>query len=136
MTIRAFFVLNYYLWTMAKKKILQLNSCSTCVRIGNEIGVDDSWEVQNIKEQNIDEATLELLKEQYGSYEAVFSKRAMKYKSMGIKEKVKSDEDYKPLILQEYTFLKRPVVFIEDRIFVGNSKKTVAEVKATLGINE
>jgi arsenate reductase len=121
---------------MAKNKILLLNSCSTCVRISNEIGVDDSWEVQNIKENNIDEATLEQLKEAHGSYEAVFSKRAMKYKSMGIKDKVKSDEDYKPLILEEYTFLKRPVIFVEDQIFVGNSKKTVAEVKAALGINE
>lgn len=121
---------------MANKKILLLNSCSTCVRISNEIGVDDSWEVQNIKEQNIDEDTLDQLKAVYGSYEALFSKRAMKYKSMGIKDKVKKDEDYKPLILQEYTFLKRPVIFVEDRVFVGNSKSTIGEVKAALGVNE
>ena len=120
---------------MANKKILLLNSCSTCVRISNEIGVDESWEVQNIKEKNIDEETLEQLKAVYGSYEAVFSKRAMKYKSMGIKDKVTKDEDYKPLILEEYTFLKRPVIFVEDKIFVGNSKNTIAEVKAALGLD-
>jgi len=120
---------------MANKKILLLNSCSTCVRISNEIGVDDSWVVQNIKENNIDEETLEQLRAIYGSYEAVFSKRAMKYKSMGIKDKVTKDEDYKPLILEEYTFLKRPVIFVDNKVFVGNSKNTVAEVKATLGID-
>lgn len=121
---------------MENKKIFLLDSCSTCIRISNEIGVDESWEVQNIKEQNIDEETLDQLKAIYGSYEALFSKRAMKYKSMGIKDKVKKDDDYKPLILDEYTFLKRPVIFVEDRVFVGNSKKTVAEVKAALGVNE
>ncbi|MCB9196931.1 MAG: arsenate reductase [Flavobacteriales bacterium] len=117
---------------MAKKKIILLNSCSTCVKISNELGVDDSWEIQNIKENNIDGSTLELLRKELGSYEEVFSKRAMKYKSMGIKDKVKKDEDYKPLILEEYTFLKRPVVLIDDRVFVGNSKNTVAEAKAYL----
>lgn len=120
---------------MTKKKILLLSSCSTCTRISKEIGVDDSWEVQNIKEDNIDEDTLEQLKATYGSFEAVFSKRAMKYKSMGIKDKVSKDEDYKPLILEEYTFLKRPVIFVDDKVFVGNSKKTIAEVKSALGIN-
>lgn len=121
---------------MGKNKILLLNSCSTCVKISNEIGVDESWEVQNIKESNIDEGTLEHLKNVYGSYEAIFSKRAMKYKSLGIKEKVKKDDDYKPLILEEYTFLKRPVIFVDDKVFVGNSKNTIAEVKAALGVNE
>ncbi|MCB9189157.1 MAG: arsenate reductase [Flavobacteriales bacterium] len=120
---------------MGKNKILLLDSCSTCVRISKEIGVDANWEVQNIKENNIDERTLEQLRDTYGSYEAVFSKRAMKYKSLGIKDKVKKDEDYKPLILEEYTFLKRPVIFIDDRVFVGNSKDTIAEVKAALGLN-
>lgn len=94
--------------------------------------MDSSWEVQNIKEKNIDEKTLEDLKNRFGSYEALFSKRAMKYKSMGIKDKVKKDEDYKPLILQEYTFLKRPVIFVGEKAFVGNSKATIEDVKKAL----
>lgn len=120
---------------MSRNKILLLDSCSTCIRISKEIGVDSNWEVQNIKENNINEEVLEKLKATYGSYEALFSKRAMKYKALGIKDKVKKDEDYKSLILEEYTFLKRPVIFVDDRVFVGNSKDTIAEVKAALGIN-
>ena len=57
-----------------------------------------------------------------GSYEALFSRRAIKYKSMGLKEKVLLEDDYKQLILEEDTFLKRPVFIVEDEIFIGNSK--------------
>lgn len=114
------------------KKIYVLNSCNTCQRIMEEIGVDDSWEVQNIKELNIDESTLESIKEQEGSYEAIFSKRALKYKMHKIADKVTQDSDYKPLILKEYTFLKRPVVQLDDTFYVGNSKKVVRAVIAAL----
>ena len=115
-----------------KKEIYQLNSCSTCARISKELGVDASWHNQNIKEQNISEEILDAAKEQLGSYEALFSKRAMKYKSLGLKDKIKTDQEYKNYILEEYTFLKRPLVKINDTFFAGNSKKTVAEIQEAL----
>ena len=64
-----------------------------------------------------------------GSYEALFSRRAMKYKSMGLKDKNLSEQDYRQLILDEYTFLKRPVIIVDDQIFVGNAKKEVEAAK-------
>ena len=64
-----------------------------------------------------------------GSYESLFSKRAMKYKSMGLKDQILSETDIKNLIVDEYTFLKRPVIIIADEIFVGNSKKTIEAAK-------
>ena len=67
-----------------------------------------------------------------GSYDAVFSKRAMKYKSMGLKEKNLSENDIKQLILEEYTFLKRPVLVLGDKIVIGNSKKSVEEMASLL----
>ena len=51
---------------------------------------------------------------------------------MGLKDKNLSEKDYSALILEEYTFLKRPVILIDDEIFVGNSKKVVAAAKAKL----
>src|SRR5690606_40704031 len=62
-----------------------------------------------------------------GSYESLFSKRAIKYKTMELKNKALSEKDYQKLILEEYTFLKRPVIIINDAIFVGNSAKTRSE---------
>lgn len=36
-----------------------------------------------------------------------------------------TENDYRQLILDEYTFLKRPVMVIGGEVFVGNSRKTV-----------
>lgn len=110
------------------KTIFYLPSCSTCVRIMNEIGVDDQWEHRDIKGNVITEEELEKMHEKAGSYEALFSRRAMKFRAWGLHEKELNEQDYKELILKEYTFLKRPVVFVNDKIFVGNSKKVVSAI--------
>jgi len=68
------------------------------------------------------------MKSMIGSYEALFSRRALKYKAMGLKDKKLTEKDYRDLILQEYTFLKRPVVVSGKKIYSGSEKKTVAEV--------
>ena len=74
------------------------------------------------------------MKEKVGSYEALFSRRAMKYRSMGLNEKELSEDDYRNLILEEYTFLKRPVVVIDDEVFVGSAKKAVEGAKQKMGV--
>lgn len=97
-----------------------------------EIGVDETWEKQNIKTDNLTTEQLDEIYAQTGSYEAIFSKKAMKYKSMGLKEIIKKDEDYRQYILDEYTFLSRPVIQIDDKFFIGNSKKNVEAIIAAL----
>jgi len=107
------------------KKIYFLSSCSTCNRIIKELNLDDSFEFQDIKSNQITTKQIEQMATMSGSYESLFSRRAIKYKSLGLKDKSLSEGDYKKLILEEYTFLKRPVIIIEDEIFVGNTKKVV-----------
>lgn len=107
------------------KKIYHLKTCSTNARILKELNPGPEVELQNIKEENIDAKTLDFLKEQAGSYEALFSKKAMKFREMGLHEKELSEEDYKRLMLEEYTFLKRPFIINEEEVFIGNAKKTV-----------
>jgi arsenate reductase len=68
-----------------------------------------------------------------GSYEALFNKRAKLYKSMDLKNQVLSEADYRQFILDEYTFLKRPVFILENEIFIGNSKKVIEELKEKIG---
>ena len=113
------------------KKIYYLKTCSTNQRILKEIDPSTDVVLQNIKEENIDAQTLDLLKEKVGSYEALFSKKAMKFREMGLHEKQLSDTDYRDLMLQEYTFLKRPFMINGNDVFIGNSKATVeAAVKS------
>jgi arsenate reductase len=114
------------------KKIYYLSTCSTCNRIIKELNLDDSFEFQDIKTNKITSAQIEKMAKLSGSYESLFSKRALKYKSMGLKDKKLSELDYKKLILEEYTFLKRPVIIVDEKIFVGNSKKTIEEVAKEL----
>ncbi len=112
-------------------KIYHLSNCNTCQRIIKELGAEH-FELQNIKEKNIDAKTLDWIAKKIGSYEGIFSRRAMKYRSMGLNEMTLSESDYKKYMLEEYTFLKRPFVIIGDEVFVGNAKKTITEAKAAL----
>lgn len=114
------------------KKIYHLSNCNTCQRIIQEVGDTSDFELINIKESNISETDLDFIAEQLGGYEAVFSKRAMKYRSMGLNEMSLTEADYKTYILSEYTFLKRPVFIIGQQAFAGNSKKVVAAIKEAI----
>ena len=104
-----------------------LPACSTCQRILKE--VDWTGEIHDIKKDGVPAALLNKIAKKHGGYEAVFSKRAMKYKSLGLKEQNLSEEDFKKYILEEYTFLKRPVFDLGNKTFVGNSKKVVEALK-------
>ena len=115
------------------KKIYYLKSCSTCQRIIKELELGDDFEFQNIKETAMTAEQVDEMKEMTGSYESLFSRRAMKYRGMGLHEMTLTETDYRKYILEEYTFLKRPVIIIDNQIFVGNSKKVVAAAKAALG---
>jgi len=116
------------------KKIYYLDTCSTCQRILKELNGAPDFELQNIKAEPIQPEQLDFLKEKVGSYEDLFSRRAMKFRAMGLHERELGEQDYRDLILEEYTFLKRPVIVLDEQVFVGSAKKTVAEVKTQLGI--
>lgn len=115
------------------EKIYYLSSCSTCIRIINELELKDKkFDLQDIKNEKITAVQLAEMKKMAGSYEALFSRVALKYRALGLDKKQLTEEDYKNYILQEYTFLKRPVIITGNKIFVGNSKSTVAAAKAEL----
>ncbi len=111
------------------QKIYYLSSCDTCKKIIKEINPSKEVEIQDIKIQNIDEVTLDWLKEKVGSYEELFSKRAIKFRSLGYSEMKLTDLDYRKLILEEYTFLKRPFIINGESVFIGNAKKDVQAAK-------
>lgn len=107
------------------RKIYYLSTCSTCKRILGEMPELDTFELQEIKKNPVTDAQLEEMYAVVGSYEKLFNKRAQLYKSEGLKDKNLQEEDYRKLILEQYTFLNRPVMIIDDNIYVGNSKKVV-----------
>jgi arsenate reductase len=115
------------------KKMYYLATCSTCAAIITSTGADKKeLEMQDIKTNKITAAQLDEMKKMAGSYEALFSKRAIKYKELGLKDQSLTEKDFRRYILEEYTFLKRPVTIIVDKIFIGNGKEAVAALKAAM----
>ena len=115
------------------KKMYHLGTCTTCHAIIAETGIDQKKvKMQDIKTEGITPAQLDEMKAIAGSYEALFSRRAMLYKERGLKDKTLTENDYRDLILEHYTFLKRPVTILGKKIFVGNEKKTVKALKEAL----
>jgi arsenate reductase len=108
------------------KKIYYLSSCSTCEAIIKDSCINKKgFDMQDIKKQKVTAAQLDEMKKMAGTYEALFSRRALKYKELGLKDKQLTEKDYRNYILEEYTFLKRPVTIIDNKIFIGSEKKAV-----------
>lgn len=114
------------------KKIYHLSTCNTCKRILEEINPPSSYIIQDIKETPVNEEQLEEMRQFTESYEDLINKRAKLYKEQDLKNSELDEESYKNLILGHYTFLKRPVIINNDRIFIGNSPKTVAAAKKAI----
>jgi len=116
----------------AMKKIYHSATCTTCQRILKEWKPGKDVEMQDIKTDLLTPAQVDAMKKLAGSYEKLFSRVAIKFRSWGLHEKTLTEKDYRNYILEDYTFLKRPVVIVGDQIFIGNSPKNVAAVKLAL----
>ncbi len=114
------------------RKVYYLSTCDTCRRIMKEVGVDNSFEQQDIKFNPVTAEQAEQFYKYTGSYEALINKRARKLKEVLKQHPVKEDADYRELLLMDYTFLKRPVFEIDNQLFVGNAPKTVEAIKEAL----
>ncbi|WP_440120213.1 arsenate reductase family protein [Tenacibaculum sp. Ill] len=113
------------------KKVYFLQTCDTCRRILKAVNLD-GFEKQEIKANPVTVTQLEEMRKLTDSYESLFNKRAKLYREMDLKNQNLAEADYKQYILNEYTFLKRPVFIVDNQTFIGNSKKVVESLKALL----
>lgn len=114
------------------KKIYSLASCDTCRKILKEVAPGKDVEIINIKECNISPKDLDRAAQLLGSYEALFSRKAVKYRSLGLHLKTLAEKDIRKLILSEYTFLKRPVAIIDNKVTAGHTKEAIEDLKLSL----
>ncbi|HRD53022.1 MAG TPA: ArsC/Spx/MgsR family protein [Flavobacteriales bacterium] len=114
--------------------IYHLGNCTTCQAILKTIPNLKSFTLREIKGEPITAKELDEMKKLAGSYEGLFSRVALKYRALGLNQMTLTEKDYRKYILQEYTFLKRPVMIIGDRILIGNAPKVrAAMVEAARG---
>lgn len=118
------------------KKIYHLGNCETCQRIIKQWKPGKDFILQNIKEKAITSEQLDAMKQLSGSYEALFSRIALKYRAWKLNEQSLTETDYRNYILQEYTFLKRPVLILENEIYIGNAPKTVEAAAAAIATSK
>jgi arsenate reductase len=98
----------------------------------NQLNVEN-FDVIDIKDNPLSEPQLLELYAITEQYEALFNKRAIKFRQQGLNKKVLTENDFKKLLLKEYTFLKRPVFLINGELYIGNAKKTVEQLKDRIG---
>lgn len=114
------------------KKIYHLATCSTCQRILKELKPGKDFILQDIKTEKITSEQLDEMKKLAGSYESLFSRVALHFRSMGLNQMTLTEKDYRKYILEEYTFLRRPVVIIDKEIFIGNAKSVTEATKISM----
>jgi len=107
-----------------------LKTCDTCKRILKELNLPSEVVLREIKSAPITPEELEQMKVHFSSYEELFNKRAVKFRS--IDSSSFEDSDYKKLLLSDYTFLKRPVLLLSDKAYAGNSKESIQKMKSAV----
>lgn len=120
---------------MAKQEMVwyYLASCSTCRRIMDTLRITRfPFALREIKSEPITPAELDAMAARSGSYESLFSRLALKYRAWGLNQKTLEEKDYRKYILQEYTFLKRPVAIIGKQIFIGNAPSNIRALEEVL----
>ncbi len=101
----------------------------------DELSLSPKFERQDIKKDPPSAEQLEQLYRLTNSYEALFNRRAQLYKARNLKDRNLQEEDFRNLLLEHYTFLKRPVIVAGNHIFIGSSSRVVSKAKEYLKEN-
>lgn len=115
-----------------RKVVYYLSTCDTCKKIMSQLKLDDFDKI-DIKNNPLTEPQLLELYVISESYEDLFNKRAIKFRQQGLNKKDLTENDFKKLLSEEYTFLKRPVFLINGDLYIGNAKKTVEQLIERIG---
>jgi arsenate reductase len=104
--------------------------CTTCTKAVAYLQEKDVpiRSFRNLKEQPLSVDEVRGLAAKVGGVETLFSKRAMKYRVMGLHEREVSEDEMVKLMSEEYTFVTRPVIVRGDRATAGFSAKRVDEL--------
>lgn len=116
------------------KKVFYLKTCDTCRKILAQFDLT-GWDIREIKKEPVTADELAGMYEKTHSYEVLFSKKSTQIRQRGLDVKSLTENDFKDLLLDHYSFLKRPVFITDDRIFVGNDKKNLEELAVFMDNN-
>lgn len=104
--------------------------CTTCQKAvayleGKGVAID---RFHDVKTEPLSEEEIRGLAERVGGADRLFSKRARKYRAMGLHERDLSEDEMLRLMAEEYTFITRPVVVAEHGAVAGFAPRRLDEV--------
>jgi arsenate reductase len=102
-----------------------LPNCSTCQKAATYLKEKGQIVAQyrDIKTDRLKREEVEQLARLAGGASELFSRRARKYRSMGLNGREISSEEMLDLMSEEYTFIKRPVLVNGKHAICGFSPK-------------
>jgi arsenate reductase (glutaredoxin) len=111
-------------------EVYGLPYCTTCQKAvtyleGKDVSVRG---FRNLKEEPLSVDEVRALAAKVGGVEKLFSKRAMKFRQMGLHEREVPEDEMVKLMSEEYTFVTRPIIVRGDRATAGFSAKRVDEL--------
>ncbi len=102
-----------------------LPNCTTCQKAKRRLDYHRVTvaKLRDIKQEPLSRAEIERLARMLGGAENLFSRRSVKYRELGLKDKTLSENEMLDLMADEYTFLKRPILVIGERAVAGFFEK-------------
>lgn len=100
-------------------------NCSTCQKAKRFLerhGIKN-YEKRDIKENPLSRDEVVKLSAVIGGADNLFSRRAVKYREMKLNERELAAPEMIDLMTSDYTFLKRPVLVINDKAIAGFFEK-------------
>lgn len=107
------------------KVFYYLKTCDTCKKLIKLLTAFEDIEYREIKTNPLSEIEIDDLANLASGYENLFNKRAKLYKEHQLKTQNLTELDYRKWLNNHYTFLKRPVLVIENKIHIGNNQKSL-----------
>lgn len=116
-------------------RVYGLPHCSTCRKAldylaGRGVEVE---EFRDIKANPLSEPEVRELAAAAGGVDALFSRRARKYRALGLHERELSEAEMLRHMMDEYTFVTRPVVACDDRAVAGFAPRRLDALLAECG---
>jgi arsenate reductase len=89
---------------------------------------------RDLKGDPLDRKEVERLAKLVGGADELFSRRARKYRSMNLSERELSSDEMIQLMIDDYTFIKRPVLLCDKRALSGFSTKSYDSFLESAGV--
>lgn len=107
-----------------------LPNCSTCQKALRRLDYHrvQPTKMRNIKEEPLTREEIERLAKMLGGAANLFSRRSVKYRELGLRDRTISEDEMLDLMASEYTFLKRPILVIDDKAVAGFFEKEYDEM--------